>query len=80
MALDGLQSLLKERFKTYRKNYKKIPPKIHLARYADDFIITGKDKSVLENEVLPLVREFLSERGPYALGGKDENHAYRRGV
>ena len=63
MALDGLQSLLKERFKTYQKNYKKIPPKIHLVRYADDFIITGKDKQVLENEVLPLVREFLAERG-----------------
>ena len=38
-------------------------PKINLVRYADDFIITGATKDVLENEVRPLVEQFLSERG-----------------
>ena len=32
-------------------------------RYADDFIITGDSKELLENEVRPLVEEFLKERG-----------------
>jgi RNA-directed DNA polymerase len=40
-----------------------VNPKIHLIRYADDFIITGADKAVLENEVKPLVEQFLRDRG-----------------
>lgn len=32
-------------------------------RYADDFIITGSSKQLLENEVKPLVEPFLLERG-----------------
>jgi RNA-directed DNA polymerase len=31
--------------------------------FADDFIITGKSKEMLENEVKPLVENFLRERG-----------------
>jgi RNA-directed DNA polymerase len=58
-ALDGLQHLLEERFKlTRRRN-----PKVHLIRYADDFIITGISKVLLEYEVQPLVAQFLLERG-----------------
>jgi RNA-directed DNA polymerase len=38
--------------------------KVHLVRYADDFIITGTSKVLLEYEVKPLVAQFLSERGP----------------
>jgi RNA-directed DNA polymerase len=40
-----------------------INPKINLIRYADDFIITGATKDILENEVRPLVEQFLGERG-----------------
>lgn len=36
---------------------------IHLVRYADDFIITSRSKELLENEVRPLVEQFLAERG-----------------
>jgi RNA-directed DNA polymerase len=32
-------------------------------RYCDDFIITGGSKELLENEVKPIVEEFLKERG-----------------
>jgi RNA-directed DNA polymerase len=32
-------------------------------RFADDFIVTGKSKEVLENEVKPLVEDFMRERG-----------------
>jgi RNA-directed DNA polymerase len=36
---------------------------VHLVRYADDFIITGASREVLENEVRPLVEQFMAERG-----------------
>jgi RNA-directed DNA polymerase len=34
-----------------------------IVRYADDFIITGATKELLENEVKPLVEQFLRDRG-----------------
>ena len=37
--------------------------KVHVCIYADDFIITGVTKEVLENKVKPVVEGFLSERG-----------------
>jgi RNA-directed DNA polymerase len=38
-------------------------PKVNLIRYADDFIITGSTKELLENEVKPLVEQFMRDRG-----------------
>ena len=38
-------------------------PKVNFVRYADDFIITGCSKELLENEVKPLVERFMFERG-----------------
>jgi uncharacterized protein YdhG (YjbR/CyaY superfamily) len=32
-------------------------------RYADDFIVTGKSKKILEQKVKPAIEKFLSERG-----------------
>lgn len=55
MVLDGLEDLLKKHFRKVHK--------IHLVRFADDFIITGCSKELLENEVMPLVNNFLKERG-----------------
>ena len=37
--------------------------KIQYNRYADDFVITGASKELLQNEILPIVREFLHARG-----------------
>ena len=62
-TLDGLESLLKRTFPTRRNKGPKICSKVHLVRYADDFIITGRSQSQLVNEVLPLVEKFLRERG-----------------
>src|SRR3546814_16586596 len=44
-----------------KKNWNK--QKVNIVRYADDFIITGATKEVLENEVRPMVEEFLAARG-----------------
>jgi RNA-directed DNA polymerase len=63
MALDGIQRLLQEKFKKKKIKGVEFCPKIHLVRYADDFIITGRSKEVLENEIKPLISEFLAERG-----------------
>ena len=36
---------------------------MNFIRYADDFIVTGKSKELLEREVKPLIEQFLRERG-----------------
>ena len=60
-TLDGLQRLLAEHFDTPQSRKRKT--KVHLVRYADDFIITGTSKILLAYEVQPLVEHFLAERG-----------------
>jgi RNA-directed DNA polymerase len=37
--------------------------KVHLVRYADDFVVTGSSKELLETIVRPWIEEFLRERG-----------------
>ncbi len=60
MALDGLGQHLLERFpRSARGN----SPKVNLARYADDFIVTGASKELLEQEVKPCIEAFLQQRG-----------------
>lgn len=41
----------------------KLKDKVHICIYADDFIITGSTKEVLEEKVKPIVETFLQERG-----------------
>lgn len=63
LTLDGLERLLKETFRRKEIRGKAHNPKVNFVRYADDFIITGCSKELLENEVKPLVERFLFERG-----------------
>jgi RNA-directed DNA polymerase len=63
LTLDGLGVLLQKTFPRGRVKGKDTNPKVHLIRYADDFIITGATREVLVNEVIPLVQQFLRERG-----------------
>ena len=60
LALDGLQRKLKER---YRQRKGHPYHAVNMVRYADDFVITGASRAVLEAEVKPMVAEFLAERG-----------------
>jgi RNA-directed DNA polymerase len=64
-ALDGLERLLKEKFPTRRplSSLGGKFPCVNLIRYADDFIITGRTKELLEGEIKPLVEQFLQKRG-----------------
>src|SRR5712692_10673699 len=59
MTLDGLEAMLAEKF----PKAKRTGLKMHMVRYADDFIITGNSKEWLEHEVKPAVVAFLAERG-----------------
>jgi RNA-directed DNA polymerase len=60
-TLDGLEGLLKQRFGATRRARERY--RVHLVRYADDFIITGTSPTLLRDEVQPLVAHFLAERG-----------------
>lgn len=61
MALNGLESKLRNKYpKGSRKSNR---AKVNAIVYADDFIITGSSKELLEEEVKPTVVEFLRERG-----------------
>ena len=69
MTLDGLENLLKSNFpvdtngKDAEGRRRRNNPRVHMVRYADDFVITGNSKEILEKEVKPFVEEFLAQRG-----------------
>jgi len=60
MALDGLEQYLREHLP---RKWQGQAIKVNLVRYADDFIITGCNRELLEIGVRPLVEQFLAERG-----------------
>jgi len=53
---------------------------MNMVRYADDFIITGHSKEWLEDEVMPVVTEFLSKRGLATVTGKNQDNAYHERI
>jgi RNA-directed DNA polymerase len=55
MTLDGIELMLADNFKKHKG--------IHFIRYADDFIVTGHSKEILEEEIKPAITAFLKERG-----------------
>ncbi|MCP4007406.1 MAG: group II intron reverse transcriptase/maturase [bacterium] len=55
LALDGLEEVVKGAA-PYRS-------KVNTVRFADDFIITGQSRELLEENVLPAVSAFLASRG-----------------
>ena len=61
LALDGLERLLKTHYPSTTERGRQA--KVNLVRYADDFIITGRSPELLEQEVKPLVEQFLGQRG-----------------
>jgi RNA-directed DNA polymerase len=61
MALDGLESLLEEKFRHTNNRFPH--SKVHLVRYADDFIVTAGKRDLLEQTVLPVIKQFMAERG-----------------
>jgi len=65
LTLDGLQEMLSQ-LGVKRDRHGRVvanPHKLNLIRYADDFIITGASREVLEQQVKPRVVAFLAARG-----------------
>ena len=63
MVLDGLEVQIRKKYHKTKRDGKAFFPKVNFIRYADDFIVTGESRELLEAGVLPIIREFLSERG-----------------
>jgi RNA-directed DNA polymerase len=61
LTLDGLEKKLREKYPKASDLSRRV--KVNLVRYCDDIIVTGCSKELLENEVKPIVEEFLKERG-----------------
>ncbi len=55
MTLDGLEKVI--------TSMSRKADTVHFVRYADDFICTAKTKETLEQKVLPVIINFLKERG-----------------
>jgi RNA-directed DNA polymerase len=61
LTLDGMERLLAEKFSASNPNTG--PNQVHLVRYADDFVITGRSQELLQTQVKPLIEQFLAKRG-----------------
>ena len=61
LTLDGLELMLQQKFGASQPLKRK--NKVNLVRYADDFVISGSSRELLEDEVAPTVQRFLAERG-----------------
>ena len=60
LALNGLDDALTAVFKTPAQRTRH---KVNLVRYADDFVITGDSRELLEHQIVPAVSAFLAVRG-----------------
>ena len=52
MALDGMENLIKQKYWNNTKgtiSVKKKKKKVHLIKYADDFIVTASDRETLKD-------------------------------
>lgn len=68
MVLDGLQQAIDKACGIRQTGIAQIrrvnnPNSVHLIRYADDFVVSCKDKHVLQRVVQPAIETFLQQRG-----------------
>jgi RNA-directed DNA polymerase len=61
MALDGLEAACEKAVKG--SNISQRAAKVHVIRYADDFVVTGSSQELLRDHVVPAVTSFLAKRG-----------------
>jgi RNA-directed DNA polymerase len=55
LTLDGLERVVREAVPRRSR--------VNFVRYADDFIVTGKSKRLLEKTIKPVIEQFLEDRG-----------------
>ena len=59
LALDGLEAAVRGQFPRDLRRQRQI----HLVRFADDFVVFGRSKDLLETDIKPRIETFLTERG-----------------
>ena len=61
LTLDGLEKHLAQQLPkiTSEGNYRKL----NTVRFADDFVVTASSKAFLQQEVQPMIEQFLHQRG-----------------
>ena len=62
MALDGLEEIARGAVPK-RVKRRSTRSKVHVVRYADDFIVTAHSRELLEEKVIPAIKSFLEARG-----------------
>lgn len=62
LTLNGLERGLQDYLQTHPRKEREAM-KVHLVRFADDFIVTGSSRELLEQTIKPLIETFLGERG-----------------
>ena len=63
MALNGLEGGLIEHLGARFGRSKIKGLKVNVIRYADDFVVTGSSRELLESEIRPWIEAFLAQRG-----------------
>lgn len=61
MTLDGLEAAVEASVAPTERARRKF--KVNVNRYADDFVVTGVSREVLEQQVFPAIKQFLALRG-----------------
>ncbi|WP_216848971.1 group II intron reverse transcriptase/maturase [Pedobacter sp. L105] len=66
MVLDGIEDIIGQKFGSFKydgdyERQRKNP--VLFVRYADDFVVIGRTKEVLEQEIKSMIQSFLKERG-----------------
>ena len=61
-ALDGMERILKEKYKVSYIDGRLYHPKVNCVRYADDFIVTADKRKTLE-DIKHMLTRFLEKRG-----------------
>lgn len=61
-TLDGMEKMLLKKYKERYVNGKRYRPKVHLVRYADDFVVSADTRELLE-QVKEDLKHFLAVRG-----------------
>ena len=76
-TLDGMERMLKERYKVNCIDGRIYHPKVNYVRYADDFIVTAGKRETLENIKCMLI-EFPRERGLTLSEEKTTDNTHQR--
>lgn len=61
-TLDGMEKMLLKKYRERYVNGKRYRPKVHLVRYADDFVVSADTRELLE-QVKEDLKHFLAIRG-----------------